>query len=116
SFGVFAQNNIQHTVVKDDTVSSLARKYNVTIHDIYQLNPSAKEGIKLGEVIIIPKNDKNAALSKKNGLYHKVEPKETLFGIAQKYGTTIQALQDANKDILANGLQPDLEILIPKGK
>ncbi len=116
SFGVFAQNNIQHTVVKDDTVSSLARKYNVTIHDIYQLNPSAKEGIKLGEVILIPKNEKNAALAKKNGLYHKVEPKETLFGIAQKYGVTIQAIQDANKDLLANGLQPDLEILIPQGK
>src|SRR5690606_32618468 len=37
-------------------------------------------------------------------------------GIAQKYGTTIQALQEANKDILQNGLQADMELLIPQSK
>src|SRR5690606_22091216 len=116
SLGVFAQNYIQHTVVKDDTITGLARKYGVTIHDIYQLNPEAKNGIKLGEVILIPKTEKNAKLIEKQGLYHKVEPKETLFGIAQKYGTTIQALQEANKDILQNGLQADMELLIPQSK
>lgn len=116
SLGVFAQNYIQHTVVKDDTIIGLARKYGVTIHDIYQLNPEAKNGIKLGEVILIPKTEKNAKLIEKQGLYHKVEPKETLFGIAQKYGTTIQALQEANKDILQNGLQADMELLIPQSK
>src|SRR5690554_198403 len=116
SLGVFAQNYIQHTVVKDDTVTNLARKYGVTIHDIYQLNPEAKNGIKLGEIILIPKTEKNSKFHKKSGLYHKVEPKETFFGIAQKYGTTIQAIQEANKDILENGLQPDIELLIPTGE
>lgn len=116
SLGVFAQNYIQHTVVKDDTVTNLARKYGVTIHDIYQLNPEAKNGIKLGEIILIPKTEKNSKFHKKLGLYHKVEPKETFFGIAQKYGTTIQAIQEANKDILENGLQPDIELLIPTGE
>lgn len=116
SLGIFAQNHLQHTVVKDDTVTNLARKYGVTVHDIYQLNPEAKNGIRLGEIILIPKTEKNAKLEKKHGLYHKVEPKETFFGIAQKYGTTIQAIQEANKDILENGLQPDMELLIPTGK
>ena len=116
SFGIFAQNYIQHIVVKDDTVTSLARKYGVTIHDIYQLNPESKNGVKLGETILIPRTEKNAKLEKKQGIYHKVEPKETFFGIAQKYGTTIQAIQEANQDILQNGLQPDMELLIPTGK
>src|SRR5690554_5988575 len=116
SIGVFAQNYIQHTVVKDDTVTSLARKYSVTVHDIYTLNADAKNGIKLGEVIRIPKNEKNIKFAKTNGTYHIVEPKETFFGIAQKYGVTIQAIQEANKNTLQNGLQPGLELLIPSGK
>jgi len=116
SIGVLAQKYIQHTVVKDDTVSSLARKYSVTIHDIYTLNVDSKNGIKLGENILIPINDKNAKYAKAQGTYHVVEPKETLFGIAQKYGITYQALQEENKSILENGLQPGLELLIPTSK
>lgn len=116
SFGVFAQNHIQHTVEKDDTVYSLARKYSVTVHDIYTLNPESKNGIKLGEVLLIPKTEKNAKLEKKDGIYHKVQPKETLFGLAQQYGTTIQAIEEANKDLLVNGLQIDMELRIPTGK
>src|SRR5690606_23876566 len=69
-----------------------------------------------GENILIPVNDKNKKYAKAQGTYHIVEPKETLFGIAQKYGVTIQALQHSNKDILENGLQPGLELLIPTGK
>lgn len=116
SIGVFAQNYIRHTVVKDDTVTSLARKYSVTVHDIYTLNNQAKNGIKLGEVILVPINDKNAKFAKTNGTYHTVEPKETLFGIAQKHGVTIQAIQEANQGLLENGLQPSMELLIPTGK
>lgn len=115
SFGVFAQDHIKHTVVKDDTVTSLARKYGVTIHDIFILNPDSKNGIRLGEVILIPRTVKNTKLEKKDGLYHKVQPQETFFGLAQKYGTTIQAIQEANKELLVNGLQPDMELRIPTG-
>lgn len=114
SFGVFAQNYIRHTVVKDDTVTSLARKYSVTVHDIYTLNADSKNGIKLDDVILIPKNEKNAKYA--TGTYHTVQPKETFFGIAQKYGVTVQSIQDANKAILENGLQPGIELLIPTGK
>src|SRR5690606_1299640 len=69
-----------------------------------------------GENILIPVNDKNKKYAKAQGTYHIVEPKETLFGIAQKYGVTIQALQETNKSILQNGLQPGVELLIPTGK
>ncbi|MFA7445954.1 MAG: LysM peptidoglycan-binding domain-containing protein [Flavobacteriaceae bacterium] len=109
-----AQQHIQHTVAKDDTVTSLAKKYGVTPHDIYTLNPDAKKGIQLGTVLLIPNRDKKTV--KKDGIYHKVEAKETFFGIAQAYGTTIQAIQQANKTLLENGLQPGLELLIPSGK
>ncbi len=116
SFGVFAQEPIRHTVVKDDTITGLVRKYGVTVHDIFTLNPNSRNGINLGEVILIPQNDRNAKLQPKDGLYHKVEPKETLFGLAQKYRTTIQAIQEANQELLINGLQPDIELRIPTGK
>lgn len=116
SFMMFAQEPIRHTVVKDDTVTGLARKYSVTIHDIFTLNPDSRNGITLGEVILIPRNERNAKLQQKNGLYHKVQAQETLFGLAQKYGTTIQAIQEANQEILQNGLQPDMQLRVPTGK
>jgi len=121
SISVFSQNNIEHTVEKGDTVYSLARKYGVTVDKIISLNPDAKDGIKLGSIILIPKqqkNDKktNKKSNKQKSITHKVLPKETFFGIAQRYGTTIQAIQETNKNLLVNGLQPDMELRIPIGQ
>jgi len=121
SLFVFSQNYIEHTVEKGDTVYSLAKKYGVTVDKIQNLNPETKNGIKLGSVILIPKHQKNDKQTKKKtnkqkSITHKVLPKETFFGIAQRYGTTIQAIQTANKDLLANGLQPDIELHIPIGE
>ncbi|MEI6138961.1 MAG: LysM peptidoglycan-binding domain-containing protein [Mariniphaga sp.] len=45
-----------HYVWKRETVFSIAKKHKVTIEDIYKHNPNAKEGIKEGDVLKIPKN------------------------------------------------------------
>jgi len=116
SLFVFSQNYIEHTVEKGDTLYSLAKKYGVTVDKIQNLNPDAKNGIKLGSVILIPKSSKKPKPNKQKTITHKVLPKETFFGIAQRYGTTIQAIQTANKDLLVNGLQPDMELRIPIGE
>ena len=46
-----------HYVWKRETVFSIAKKHKVTIDDVYKYNPNAKEGIKEGDVLKIPKND-----------------------------------------------------------
>src|SRR5690606_26464758 len=87
-----AQQYIRHTVIKDDTVTNLTRKYGSYTHDIYTLNPDTKPRIQLGSALIIP--DKAKIHPQHDWNYHKAEPQETFFGIAQKYATTIQATQE----------------------
>ena len=48
-----AANFILHTVVKDDTVYNLTKKYEVTESDLFELNPSLSEGLKLGMILKI---------------------------------------------------------------
>jgi LysM repeat protein len=47
---------ILHTVVKDNTIYNLTRKYDVTEAELLQLNPDLKDGLKLGMVLKIEKN------------------------------------------------------------
>ena len=46
-------NFIMHTVVKDDTVYNLTKKYEVSQNDLFDLNPSLSEGLKLGMILKI---------------------------------------------------------------
>ncbi|SNR82623.1 PBP1 and LysM peptidoglycan-binding domain-containing protein [Lutibacter flavus] len=42
-----------HTVIKDDTVYNLTKKYDISREDLFSLNPNLSEGLKLGMVLKI---------------------------------------------------------------
>lgn len=44
---------ILHTVIKDDTVYNLTKKYEVSEESLYTLNPKLNEGLKLGMILKI---------------------------------------------------------------
>lgn len=44
-----------HTVVKDNTIYNLTKKYDVTEDELLKLNPTLKDGLKLGMVLKIAK-------------------------------------------------------------
>ena len=102
--------NIRHTVVKGETITQIAQKYKVTPHDIFQLNPEAKNGIRENEILVIPGSAKPQVAS---SVSHTVKPKETMFGIARQYGITVDDLKRANP-ILEGGLKIGQVITIPK--
>lgn len=113
SFNGFSQeNNRTHKVEKGETIAQIAQKYNVTPYDIYKLNPDAQSGLKPNSVLLIPKK---GSVSKVNAqtLTHKVEPKETLFGIEKKYGVSDEALKKANPELEKLGLQIGQTLVIP---
>ena len=64
---VFSQKTIKHTVVEGESFYSIAKKYNVTESDIYELNPKAKGTLlQLKTVLLIPnKNSKTENKKKK---------------------------------------------------
>lgn len=53
---VSAQNYIKHTVNTNETIQTIAKKYKVTPFDIYKLNPDSQNGIKVTDVLLIPKS------------------------------------------------------------
>jgi LysM repeat protein len=113
SLNSFSQEkNTTHKVVKGETITQIAQKYNVTPYDIYQLNPDAQSGLKPNSVLLIPKKG-NTAKSNSKVITHKVEPKETLFGIEKKYGVSDEALKNANPDLEKLGLQIGQTLVIP---
>ena len=115
SFNGFSQEkNTTHKVGKGETITLIAQKYNVTPYDIYKLNPDAQSGLKPNSILLIPKKG-NVPMANGNSKAktHKVEPKETLFGIEKKYGVSDEALKKANPELEKLGLQIGQTLVIP---
>lgn len=85
-----------HTVEQGQTLFSIARAYEIDQSEIIKHNPSAAAGLLANQELKIP--DKDAAVAAEH-LLHTVAAGETLFGIARKYGVTVQQVSAANPDI-----------------
>ncbi len=120
SIHAFSQeSNIQHSIVKGETISSIAQKYKVTTASIYKLNPKAKKTLQLNQVILIPNSDIKYSTEivstpeKITELKHEVLPKETLYGITKQFKTTPELLYKANPKLETEGLKIGQIITIP---
>jgi LysM repeat protein len=113
TYSVFSQEkNTTHKVEKGETIAQIAQKYNITPYDIYKLNPDAQSGLKPNSVLLIPKKGTTQKVSTQ-AKTHKVEPKETLFGIEKKYNVSDEALKKANPELEKLGLQIGQTLVIP---
>lgn len=114
-----------HTVKSGEKLSSIARKYGVTVEDLKTWNYVGKRGIKPGKKLVVYvreqtksadklviKNENTIAankdtatkllaekssVNKKEIILHKVKKGESLFGIAKKYGTTANDIIELNE-------------------
>lgn len=117
SCGSVAQQQYKsHSVQKGETVYSIAREYNISEATIYNLNPDAKNGLKVNSVLIIPSNSViSSGTNNNNFREHKVKKKETLYGIAQLYNVSVDDIKKLNKDLYSRGLKKGETLLIPTG-
>lgn len=109
---------LTHKVKKKETLYGLARKYNVSIDQIKEYNPLIEKiGLKKRMQIKIPVYpivEAPKAVPLKEGLVkYLVQPKETKWRLAYRYGITIQELEQLNPQI-KDGLKIGQEIVIPK--
>lgn len=141
-----------HTVAPKETAYGLAKQYNVSVADLEKANPEIKEGLKIGQVLTIPgkqqetpkqetkpskkeekkaekKAEKEEKKEAKNGgqnIVHEVQPKETKYSIAKKYGITLEELEKKNPDtkeglkigqvLVIKGTAPKVEIAEKKSE
>ncbi len=120
SCSIFGQNYTKHTVVAGETITQIANKYKVTPYDIYKLNPDSQNGIQLNSILLIPKSDTKPTsnpITSSKSITHEVLPKETKYGIATKYGITVEELERQNPEVVANlpiGYQLKINGNVPK--
>ena len=57
----FSAQQKKHIVEAKETLYSIAKKYGVTVDELIKQNPKSKDGkLDIGEVLIIPNNQKNS--------------------------------------------------------
>ncbi len=86
-----------HKVVKGETVYGISKQYHISIGQLLQLNPSAQDGLKVGDELLIKHVPKPESVSVKaqSGL-HTIAKGETLYSIAVEYKTTVDDLLALN--------------------
>jgi len=122
-----------HTVRSGEKLSTIARKYGVTVTDLRTWNYISKKGVRPGKKLTVyvrvnksepskldikPENNTNVAVKKEKEnkqlaenkssgyVYHKVRKGESIYAISKKYGVsskTIKALNGLDSDYLKMG-------------
>lgn len=106
---------IIHKVQKGETLSIIARKYNLNLGKLYQLNSIVNfDTIEIGDEIVVGYKDNkqktnvsfenkkviNAPTKKK---VHTVNPGDTLYSIARYYGKSVTEIKKVN-DLKSNAI------------
>ncbi|NDP20325.1 MAG: LysM peptidoglycan-binding domain-containing protein [Paludibacter sp.] len=107
-----------YTVEVSEGLNAIGRKFNVSPDDIAKVNPEVKEGLQIGQKILIPINKKNRGNIKTENktsqdfIQHKVERKQTLFAISRKYNVSQEEIKKLNPQI-ESGLHEGVILQIP---
>lgn len=94
-----------HTVVKGETVSAIARKYNISLSDIYNLNPGSDKSIKEGQILKIRKKVIATNAITTSPVKNKVEYKhvvsggETFYNLTKKFKISEDSIKLLNKGL-----------------
>lgn len=109
---------ITHKVKKKETLYGLARIYKINVDQILAFNPLVKKiGLKKKmqlKIPVYPIVEVPKAVALNEGLEkYLVQPKETKWRLAYRYGVTIQELETLNPQI-TDGLKVGQEIVVPK--
>jgi len=102
-----------HVVEAGNTLYGLHVKYEITIESIIKANPTAKEGLQVGQILYILTNETTAIKPPvENFVIHTVKRKETLYGISRNYDVTVADIIGLNPGS-DKGLDIRQELKIP---
>ncbi len=93
----------RYTVQKSEGLYRISKNFNVSQEELVRLNPKLQtEGLKLGQVILVPVKEEQPAAADSSMVKHVIEPKETLYAISKRYGVSVVELQAANPEVSKN--------------
>ena len=95
-----------HTVKPGETLYAISKMYGTDIDDIKAQNPEASRSLKAGTTLIIPTSGNNC-------IYYTIQPKETLYSIAKRYGVDQNKIKDSNPGLNESNFKIGTTIKIP---
>lgn len=88
---------IVYTVKKGDSLYSIAKKYNTTVEEIKRYNNLNSNLLNIGDRIVIPCNVGNDYKDQNNNyVSYTVIKGDTIYSIAEKFGTTVSKIKELN--------------------
>lgn len=129
--------NMIHKIASGETLDSVARKYNVTVKDITDLNKSNLKNpnfLQIDQVLFVPWSDavkkakkekisykssldkteiSNHSNSREGNSVHKLNKGETLLSLAMKYKVSVDKIIAANNNLKPENLQINQPVIIP---
>ncbi len=85
--------NQTYTVKRGDTLYGISNQFGVSVTELAELNGIKGSYLKIGEVLQIPSK---TGTNPNNLFMYTVQKGDTLYGIARKYNTTVNAIQNLN--------------------
>jgi peptidoglycan endopeptidase LytF len=94
-----------------DTYYSIAKKYNVTVDALIAANPGVNpNNLQVGQTICVPNTP---PMPCPGGRFYTIVAGDTLYSLAKKFNTTVDAIIAANPGINPYNLQVGQVICIP---
>lgn len=92
--------NFYHEVQKGETLYAIAKKYNMGVDEIKQLNNLGDVALSVGQKLMVSKATKPQSKTTEaittNFVYHTVEKGETLYAISRKYSVKVDDIKKLN--------------------
>lgn len=98
----------EYVVIKGDTLYAIANKFGTTVDNLKSINNLTTDSLAIGQILKIPSDTSSTET-------YKVKKGDTLYGIAQKYNTTVDELKSLN-NLTSNTLSLGQELKIPGNK
>ena len=96
-----------HTIRPGDSIYKLSKLYNISVDKILAANPGIDpDNLQVGQKICIP-------VPPCDGEIYKIKAGDTIYGLAQKYNISVNAILQANPGVNPDNLQIGDSICIP---
>ncbi len=126
SMSVFGAPDTRHEVKRGETLYGISKAYGVPVDEIIRLNPSARDGVRSGQILIIPDDESDgtpeyrdgetaapSAVRATVGTTHTIAKGESLYRIARENGVTVEDILRANPELDALNYSSGTVIVIP---
>ena len=110
------EDYLVYIVKSGDNLWDIAKKYNTTVSTLMSVNNLSSDKLKINQQLLIPKESSvGIDITPGIGTKYTIKAGDTLYGIAKKFGVTVDELKNVN-NLTSNTLTVGNILTIPTGE